>query len=289
MMVAGTPSVFHYMDYRQFLRDAYQAFKSTSAKFSYRYFAQKAGVGSPSFLKLVMEGQRNLSPKTALRFAAAFKLNKQETRFFVTLVAMNQAKTTQDRAHYYEELSRIPKYRETKLLERSQYDYYERWYCIPIRELVARADFQEDPAWIAAQLRPPITRTQAQEAMSLLLALGLVTRDESGRLRQASSLVSTPPELTSLAVRSFHREMLHRAASALDAIPLEEREVGGVTVRLTAAQMRLLVARMAEIRREVLQLDGIGEGAEAVYHFAYQLFPVSQPSADTTTRENRSK
>ena len=37
--------VFEYMDFRAYLRDAYTAMKQVSAKYSYRYFAQKAGVG----------------------------------------------------------------------------------------------------------------------------------------------------------------------------------------------------------------------------------------------------
>ena len=160
--------MFEYMDYRELLRDVYDHMKRHSKKFSYRYFAQRADVGSPSYLKLVMDGQRNLSADMARSFARALEFNKQESKFFVNLVLMNQAKTTEDRAYYYEEITQIPKYRQTHKLERIHYDYYSRWYCVPIRELVAHQDFREDPAWIAKQLRPAITEKQAAEALELL-------------------------------------------------------------------------------------------------------------------------
>jgi len=268
--------VFQYMDYRQFLRDAYSEKKMTSRSFSYRSFAEKAGVGSPSYLKAVMDGQRNLTSDTARGFARAFGLNKQETRFFIALVAMNQARTTKDRSFYFEELSRIPKFRETKKLERNQYAYYTRWYCPVIRELAAREDFREDPQWIAEQIRPSITAKQAEEALSLLQALDLLRRDKKGRWVQTKQLVTTGPELRSLTTRSFHREMLFRASTALDEVPLEEREVGGITVRLTMEQVNWLKERLREIRQEILQQDGTGKGPEAIYHFAFQLFPVSK-------------
>jgi len=268
--------VFQYMDYRQFLRDAFSERKTTSRSFSYRYFADKAGVGSPSYLKAVMDGKRNLTSDTARGFARAFGLNRQEVRFFVVLVALNQARTTKDRAHYFEELSRITKFRETKKLEKDQYTYYTRWYCPIIRELAARSDFRDDPQWIADQIRPTITTKQAEEALSLLQALDLLRRGKKGRWIQTKQLVTTGPELRSLTIRSFHREMLFRASTALDEVPLEEREVGGVTIRLTMEQVNLLKQRLKEIQREILQQDGTGNGQEAVYHYAFQLFPVSK-------------
>jgi uncharacterized protein (TIGR02147 family) len=280
---AGKPVIYQYMNYRQFLRDAYDARKATAGKYSYRYYAQKAGLRSPSHVKMVLDGTRNLTATTARSLARAFGLDAQATRFFLALVAMNQAKTTEERAQHYEELSRMPAYRASRQLERAQYQYYARWYCVPIRELVARGDFREDPRWIAGQLRPGITPVEAREALDLLLALGLLVREESGRLRQADPLIATGPELRTLSMRAFHREMLHLAASALDSVPIEERSVRGVTLRLTAAQVKLLQRLLFEMAEQVLQHDGVGEGPEAVYHFGVQLFPLTYPSRDGGT------
>ena len=270
-----TVDVFSYLDYREFLRDAFAERKSVSSKYSHGYFANRAGVGSPSYLKAVMDGKRNLSADTARGFARAFGLGASATRFFVELVAFNQARTAADREYHYDELSRLPKYKETRQLERSQYEYYSRWYCVVVRELVGRPGFREDPEWIARQIRPRITSREASQALSLLLALGLVARDDDGVLFQTQAVVTTGPQLRSLAVRSFHREMLHRAAAALDDAGLEEREVGGVTLRLTKSELGVLKRRMHEFRQEVIGHEGGGEGPEAVFHFSFQLFPVS--------------
>jgi uncharacterized protein (TIGR02147 family) len=198
---------------------------------------------------------------------------------------MNQAATTEERSRWYDELSALPPYRAAHRLQRSQYDYYARWYCIPIRELVARSDFREDAAWIAAQLRPTIKPSEAEEALTLLQELGLLTRDEGGALRQDQPLLTTGPELRLLSLRRFHQQMLHRAEEAMDGIPLAEREVGGVTLRLTDAQVRHLKQRLFELRQEVLQLDGTASGPQAVHHFAFQLFPVTTYSVQPAPGE----
>jgi uncharacterized protein (TIGR02147 family) len=52
--------VYRYLDYRAFLRDFYEAKKAKSRTFSYRAFSKRAGVASPNYLKLVIEGQRSL-------------------------------------------------------------------------------------------------------------------------------------------------------------------------------------------------------------------------------------
>lgn len=269
------PRIYDYLEYRSWLRDAWSELQAESKAHSYRWFSKKAGLGSPSYLKHVIDGDRNLTEDTASRFAKALDLDHQEAKYFHALVRMNQAHSTEERAQWYEVLSSLPPYRATRRLERSQYEYYARWYCVPIRELVARADFIEEPAWIGAQLRPPIKTSEAREALSLLLELGLLTRHADGTLHQAEPLLSTGRQLRLLSLRRFHQQMLHRAESAMDQVPLDEREVGGVTLRLTAPQFRYMKQRMFELRQEVLQLDGAGDGPEAVYHFGFQLFPVT--------------
>lgn len=269
------PIVFDYLDYREFLSAWWTERRKGGARYSYRWFSRKAGLGSPSYLKLVIDGDRNLTEDTAGRFANALDLDPIATRYWQALVKMNQASTTEERSRWYEVLSSVPPYRSTRRIDRSQYDYYALWYCVPIRELIAREDFVDDPEWVARQVRPPIRPAQAREALDLLQEIGLVERVD-GRLQQAEALLATGPQLRVLAARRFHQQMLRRAEEAMDSMPLEEREVGGVTLRLTKPQVDHLKKRMYEVQQEILQLDGTDEGAQAVHHFAFQLFPVTQ-------------
>lgn len=280
------PEVFVYTNYREFLRDTYAFRKRTQPRFSHRFFSRLAGFSSPNFLKLVMDGQRNLTASSIARFARAFGMNRAQREFFTNLVSMNQADSEAERNEYYRRLSNARRYLEVKEIERDQYDYYSTWYVPPIRELVAVDGFSEDPAWIARHLAPPITPRQAASALALLARLKLTGRDERGRLIQSDPMLTTGPEVQSLAVRNFHRAMIRRAEEALDRFPLDQRQVSGLTVAMSRARADRIAKRLHEIRRTLFEamceIDP-GDPHEAVFQLNLQLFPltrlVSRPPA----------
>jgi hypothetical protein len=90
--------VFAYLDYRAFLRDYYRARKAAGRGFSYRSFSRRAELKSPNYLKLVMDGDRNLSADMAKRFATACGLRGDAQRYFIDLVAFGQAQAVAERS-----------------------------------------------------------------------------------------------------------------------------------------------------------------------------------------------
>ena len=70
-------NVFGYLDYRVLLRDYYLYRKQDKRGFSYRQFSLKAKLSSPSYLKMVIDGTRNLSSEMALNFAKTIGLKKK--------------------------------------------------------------------------------------------------------------------------------------------------------------------------------------------------------------------
>ena len=147
------PNLYTYTNYRRYLGDTYTYLKRTMPQFSYRYFARKAGFAAPNYLKLIIDGDRNLTPTSIRQFAKALKLDRSQREFFHHLVLMNQAKTEVERNDHYQALSRLGGYIEVKRIERDQYAYYSNWFVAPIRELVDTPGFREEPEWIAQQLR----------------------------------------------------------------------------------------------------------------------------------------
>ena len=81
------PVIFDYLDYRAFLKDMFCFRKWKDKHFSYRYFAGKSGFASPNYLKLVIDGDRNLTNGSIAKIAKGFKLKKQEREYFETCSA----------------------------------------------------------------------------------------------------------------------------------------------------------------------------------------------------------
>ena len=63
-----TPVIFKYNDYRKYLRDLFNFHKNKNRHFTYRYIAMKAKFASPSALKDVVDGKKNLSQESVLPF-----------------------------------------------------------------------------------------------------------------------------------------------------------------------------------------------------------------------------
>ncbi len=277
--------VFKFRNYREFLA-AYYANRKRERGFSYRSFARDVGLGAPNYLKLVIDGKRNLSPQMAERFAAACGLSRDSTEYFKLLVAFNQAKADDERNQLHERLAKFARFRSAQRLDLAQKDYHQSWYIPAIRELVACADFVEDTSWIAKALHPPISEREAAQALDVLQRLGMLERDNDGRLVQVTRAVSTGPQATGLHIRNFHAQMMQRAQHAMADVPAAQRYISALTLTASPALFEEVRRRVIAFRSELAALCDTEPHPSQVLQLNLQLFPLSQnlaPSEQTST------
>jgi uncharacterized protein (TIGR02147 family) len=266
--------VFEYLDYRAFLRDLYLERKERGRGFSYRAFSRRAGLKSPNYLKMVIDGIRNITPAMAERFARALALEGEPAQYFVNLVAFNQASTAAERNSHYQRLTSSRRYRKAHRIDLAHAAYHSTWYLPAIRELAARSDFSEDPDWIARTLVPAVSRLEARRALATLVELGMLVRDR-GRLVQGEALVSTGAETRSLHIANYHRTMMERAAASIDLFPSEDRDISSLTLCLGADGVRRLKERIQRFRRELLEMSALEDDPARVVQVNFQLFPLT--------------
>lgn len=283
MTETAAPNVYTFTDYRRYLAAYYAYAKAEQYGFSFRLFSKRAGLRSTNYLRLVIDGERNLSRDMAMRFATGCELSGSAAEYFCDLVEFGQAKTTAEKARVYERLGRFRQFREARRLDGAQAEYYSSWYVTAVRELVRRPDFQEDPKWLARQLVPTISVVQARKALELLHELGLVERAADGRLVQTNPLVTTGPAPLGHHIFAFHHAMIDRAKDALDKFPRDEREISNITVCVSQAKLAELKERVRAFRRDLLLTAELDDNPERVVQINFQLFPlsVSQPSDPT--------
>lgn len=276
---AHRPNIFEYTDYRSYLKDYYVAEKARRPAFSYRYFARRAGHTSPNFLKLVIEGKRNLGPASVTAFARALELDAEEASFFAELVAYGQSKADADKTKHLTRITAARNYRKAGKIEGQLFEYLAHWYLPAIRELVARPDFVEDPKWIARELTPGITAKKAAEGLKVLINLGLVRRMPDGRLERGDPSWTTGPEPSSKIVEAYHNQMLGLATEALQKYSPEERQVSSLVVCVKAKTVAELRRRLTSFQQELLALCDADEEPEVVFQVGMQLFPLSRTRA----------
>jgi len=269
--------VFSHLDYRQFLRQRFAHLKKTRA-LTHRAFSKKAGFSSPNFLKLVIEGQRNLTEKSIPKISQALELDARESEFFSHLVRFNQAKRVEEKAAVYEQLKLLRRDLPLQRLEHSQFDYFNHWYAVAIRELIGLKDFREDAEWIAAKLRHEVSPAQVRRSLRLLERLGLVHRDKTGHLRQEQAPLSSGDEVSSLGAYRFHQNMMEKAKQALRDTPAPLRDISSVTVAVTQDTSERIKQKIRQFRKEILSMVEDEGRAEAVYQMNIQFFNLTELS-----------
>jgi uncharacterized protein (TIGR02147 family) len=286
MVRSDTPNacpieVFEYLDIRAFLAAYYEARKQESAAFSYRFFARKVGMRSPNHLKRVIDGERPLTAPMAVRYADAIGLRGDAHAYFLDLAAFSRVSSNAERNVAYARLTSYRRTREAHRLEHAQGRYHATWYVPAVRELVGTVGFREDPLWVARSLVPPISRSEAANALALLVELGLVRRDADGRLVQSEAVLTTGPETGGLHIANYHRSMMRQAAESIDLVQRSQRDISSLTFGANDAVLAEVKARLVAFRREIIALVAECQDPTRVVQLNFQLFPLSRVPEET--------
>lgn len=271
--------IYHYLDYREFLKDFQQDAQERNPAFSARAFLKKAGIGSPSFFRQVVNGERNLTEKTTEAFLLAMRLPEPEALFFRTLVAFGQARTAPDKQLYFEKLRELGVQAKVHIVGSQDYSFYEFWYIPVVREILCQGSWTGDYQALAKRLRPAIGAAEARHAVKVLRQHGFVIENPEGSWSQAHPLLHTGFSVQSLAIRHFNRQMVQLAADSLDTVPVAERNVTGVTLSISPQTYALLTEEIRAFQDRILRMAESGNEADRVYQMNVVLFPVSQPAS----------
>lgn len=276
-----TLSVYGYTDYRVYLRDFYAFRKDSQHGYSFRTFSKVAGFTSPNILKLVIDGERNISPEATQKFVKALGLKGQMAEYFGTLVRMNQAKTDADKDCYFGVLQKLTPQSKRHQLHSESLKYLSHWLFPVIREMASLKDFRDDPYWIARRLHGKASLPEITQALLFLTKEGFLAKVD-GRFVPRDNMVFSDDEVKSLAIRNFHRQMLEQAKDCLETLSIEEREFGALTFSLPEAAMNELKYKLKRFRSEMhtwaMQVTQ-EQGSDVIIQLNLQMYPHSRKVA----------
>ena len=246
-------NILEYSDYRKFIKDKVDSLKRSSTKFSYRAFNKKAGIKSSAFLKLVMDGKRNLGADGIEAICRGFDLNDKESDYLKTLVHFTQAKDYDNKQHYYNKL--VQKSPTEKItIQKHQYDIFSHWYYVAILELL-RIDSKgkRDLQWIHENLRPKVGLRETKKAIESLFKLGFI-KFQGGEYVRVQSNIHTADEIQSLAISTFHSEMCQMASYKVRHEDAGKREFSSLTVAVSKETFENIRSELREFRKKLHEL-----------------------------------
>jgi len=230
-------------DYRSFLKNLLN-----DRDLLQHQFAARMG-RSPAWASQILTGRRGLRRKLAQEIVRVLELDEAEGWEFLRLVD--------------EAVSPLPAQERSEAASRPT---LERWYVRAIAELAGCDQYQPDPEWVAAALRPRIEAREALEAMRLLRDLGVLdARFQLARRGRRSGATPNDEEV---------QQVIELWSEALRLVPPNERRNHLGTVALSEeGHARLLDV----LKRVVVELQAIEPAGvpNRVYQVILATFPVS--------------
>lgn len=267
--------IFSYTNYRLFLKDFYKAKKAENPNFSYRYIAQKVGFKSAGHFTQIVKGQANISTHLLTSFCKFIKLKKREIEYFELLVYFDQAKTHEEKMHYFERMVNF-KGITAKTITPEQYEFYQRWYYAVVRDVLSIYDFRGNYRELANLIEPSISTGEAEKAIKLLLALQFIRINENGVYEVTDSIISSKSEEHSVVLSGYAMQMMDRAKEAVDKLPKDERIISWAGFSVSGETYGLIRDEIRACRKKIMTLVDKDTSPERVYHFNTQFFPVSK-------------
>lgn len=272
------PEVRSYSDYRIFLKDFFEFKKNENSNYSHRVFIRKAQMSSPSHLKMVIDGKRNLTGKSLKKYIGAIGLKKKDANFFTVLVNYNQETNHEEKIALFQEIMEERRKKGLSDIEEAQYDFLSKWHYVAIYCLLDLKGFKSDPAWISAKLKKKVSLQNIEKALSELKRLKLIKENSSGELEQTNGPLDTSDQVQSLAFKTYHKNMGELAINSLENEKVEHREFNGVTIPIDINRLSEVKEMIRAFRIELNEVASNMENPNEVYQMNIHFFPLTEIS-----------
>jgi uncharacterized protein (TIGR02147 family) len=271
--------VFEYLDYRKYLKDAFEERRERDPRLSYRKLAELLGLDGSNFHKIIL-GRTHLPARCQPRVLEYLGMESREAEYFLLLTAFARERGAKarmeilERAKLLQDVARKP-------LEDRELLFYRDWWTSVVRLLLEIQDGRANAADLAAAVSPPILPQQAEASFDLLVELGLVKKSGSGRWKIADLHLTAGGEEKSRAIHAYQRQILELAAQSLPRHGRDERDVSTLTVPVDDQSFAAIRDILRECRRQIQKQAESTPKPRRVMQLAMAFFPVSMKQ-DTT-------
>lgn len=281
----SAPVIHEYTDYRKYLKDTYEFRKVTESTgmraYSYSHFSAAADIKSPNYLKLIIEGKRNLSEDMISRFSRALRLEKQQAEEFKALVRYGQADEPVERNKYLKDLAEIRADQENATdADKQKWEKVPGWIGWVLYAMMDQKNTGVEPEQLQKLFRAKASVQEVRDSLQKLIAAGEIVTDETtGELKRPRELIDTPQDLPVALIRRLQTELIYLGIESLFRDSPKDREFGALTVALTQEEFEQTRFELRQLRKRIhkdVTVKRQASKGDRVYQLNIQLFPVTE-------------
>lgn len=281
----SAPFLSDYLDYRLYLRHFYEFKRHQTRKdlrpYTYAHFSAAADIKSPNYLKMIVDGKRNLSLDMVAKFAKALGLNKEGVEELKMLVIYNQAEDPADRNYALKVLSEFRVKHKLKAgeIDRKIWDKIPNWVTWMIYAMVDMEGVKWDVGSLRHTLRGKASEAEIQAALDVLLQSGELAQDTmTGEIKRARASIENSDEIPVALVRKLQSQLMYLGLESLYQDAPTEREFGTLTMCLTEKEFEEIKFKLRQMRKQLHKDNSIARmnsKGEKIYQLNIQLYPVT--------------
>lgn len=265
--------IVEYQDYHLLIKDYYEERKRTSY-FSWREFAKVAGFTSPTYLRLVSEGESNLSRAKIDRMVNAMGLTGYEVDYFKAMVNYGNAKDGESKAAYLKEMQKIALEYRVRVVDKEAVEYFDGWKNPVIRELAPMMP-GATPGTMAKMCCNEISAAEVSSSLEFLTKAGFLKKGSDGAYRQTEKNVTASKDGMVYAVHAMQRKMLELAAESIERFEPQDRSISGLTFTVNRECYERIAQEVDAFRKKIVNIASDAEDADQIYRLNLQLFPMT--------------
>lgn len=257
-------------DYRKIISEEFEARCARNPRYSLRAFARFLEIDPPALSK-ILNGQRGLSPKSALAIADRLSLGGPRRQLFVDSAEALHGRSRASRDLARQRLRNF----ETPFtrLGEDTLEVLRDWHHFAILELVGMPSFRGGIPEIAEQLG--LSPAEAAASVERLVRVKcLEMRD--GTYVSREPFTWGPDGITSETLCDFHRGFLDRARHSLTAEDSERRDHSTLILAVDEARLPQMRAFIRKFHKEFLAEFGSPPEKSAVFGLSVQCFKLNK-------------
>jgi len=284
------PELSQFVDYRKYL-GAFFEYKVSETKgnlrpYSYSDFSASADIKSPNYLKLIVEGKRNLSRDMCKKFSRALKHSRAHAKEFLLLVEYCQEKDPLQRTRNLKELSEYRAKRSIRsgAISQETWDQVSNWLVWVLYAMADQKGVDFRPASLRKLLRGQVNEAQIQQALNKLVeAKDISINPETGEATRTGLSMSGLDDVPAELVRKIQSELIYLGLESLHKNTAQEREVSGFTLAMTEKEFEWVRFELRKLRKQIqkeITMKREQDSGDRVYQVNMQLFPVTDMVED---------
>lgn len=277
------PLVKKYLCAYQFLQDFYHFKKSENQSFSYAMWATQLGIRNKAYLRLMVLGERPISPDIATAMIGNLGLHDDDAEYFKVLIAYSQAKNTHEKDILGSRLVNLVRNDFQQETLSVTAEFLSHPLLPKLHSLLSFKDIKKDPSTLAGHLN--VSVTEIENGLLRLRQLDLLKDEETG------VTITTPnfkvsDKFKDQGLKSFYENLFEGAKKAIS-LPQESRRFRSLFFAMNEEEIQEFNKRLDDFAKEILSRHDFSElGDRRLYQFHYNFYPLSEKqTVDTDLRQ----